>query len=429
MTGERSGFALQPGRVEYSYPLKGDQERSKSVKALQQLTVDLLALHNMYKEAHWDLTGPLYVPLHEYFQQQADFYLQQADLFAERVLHLGAAVDGRFSTIARTTKLAEMPDGYLTDDHSIKLLLDRVTVLQKEIYELIGETEAERPADGQQAARPGVLGGQEPVAVTGPRAEAEFAPGRSTLVSVSGQRTFGPLSIVPLDDRTPTTVARVSPLRKARRCHEGRPASINTAHRTPAALPSRAPRNDAPGPFALSGRAAQESTTLCPSLEGPESSTSWIEESIHEESKSRCRLASRPRRCPRRRGPRPAERRARAGHWPGRAAPSGADSPRTSSCSAAIEQLGKDMLYDDHHVESHGLCLCPVPRPHDGLHVGARIDRQFGAQECPARGRARPVGQSQGLHLRLRRVQPGGPLLRLPAWGLDRREFLGWPCL
>jgi starvation-inducible DNA-binding protein len=143
--GDKSGYALQPGRVEYSYPLKGDQERSKSVKALQQLTVDLLALHNMYKEAHWDLTGPLYVPLHEYFQQQADFYLQQADLFAERVLHLGASVDGRFSTIARTTKLAELPDGYLTDDHSLKLLLDRVAVLQKEIYELISETEASDP--------------------------------------------------------------------------------------------------------------------------------------------------------------------------------------------------------------------------------------------------------------------------------------------
>ena len=145
INGERSGFAVQPGRVEYSYPLKGDQERSKSVKALQQLTVDLLALHNMYKEAHWDLTGPLYLSLHEYFQQQADFYLQQADLFAERVLHLGAYVDGRFSTIARTTKLAELPDGYLTDDHSIKLLLDRVTVLQKEIYEMIGETEGSDP--------------------------------------------------------------------------------------------------------------------------------------------------------------------------------------------------------------------------------------------------------------------------------------------
>ena len=34
-----------------------------------------------------------------------------------------------------------MPEDYLTDDHSLKLLLDRVSVLQKEIYELIGETE------------------------------------------------------------------------------------------------------------------------------------------------------------------------------------------------------------------------------------------------------------------------------------------------
>ena len=107
---------------------------------LQQLTVDLLALHNMYEEAHWDLTGPLFLPLHEYYRRQADFYLHQADAFAERVLQLGSSVDGRFSTIARTTKLAEMPDGYLTDDHSLKLLLDRVTVLQKEIYGLIGET-------------------------------------------------------------------------------------------------------------------------------------------------------------------------------------------------------------------------------------------------------------------------------------------------
>ena len=141
----RRGPSSQPGRVEYSYPLKGDEERNKSVKALQQLTVDLLALHNIYKEAHWDLTGPLYLQLHEYYQQKADFYLQQADTFAERVLHLGASIDGRYSTIASTTKLAEMPAGYLTDDHSLKLLLDRVTVLQKEVYERIRETEESDP--------------------------------------------------------------------------------------------------------------------------------------------------------------------------------------------------------------------------------------------------------------------------------------------
>jgi starvation-inducible DNA-binding protein len=145
-TDEESNETItQPGRIAYSYPLKGDDERRKSVKGLQQLTVDLLALHNIYKVAHWDLTGPLSLQLREYYRQQADFYLQQADTFAERVLHLGASVDGRYSTIARTTKLAELPAGYLTDDHSLKLLLDRVTVFQQEIYQLMGETEASDP--------------------------------------------------------------------------------------------------------------------------------------------------------------------------------------------------------------------------------------------------------------------------------------------
>ena len=51
----------QPKRIEYSYPLEGDDERRKSVQGLQQLTVDLLALHNIYKEAHWDLAGPLHL--------------------------------------------------------------------------------------------------------------------------------------------------------------------------------------------------------------------------------------------------------------------------------------------------------------------------------------------------------------------------------
>jgi starvation-inducible DNA-binding protein len=145
-TIEESNETLnQPMRIKYSYPLKGDDERRRSVKGLQQLTVDLLALHSLYKEAHWDLTGPLYLQLHEYYRKQADIYLRQADAFAERVLHLGASVDGRYSTIARTTKLAELPAGYLTDDHSIKLLLDRVTVLQQEIYQLIGETQESDP--------------------------------------------------------------------------------------------------------------------------------------------------------------------------------------------------------------------------------------------------------------------------------------------
>jgi starvation-inducible DNA-binding protein len=144
--GDNSNEKLsQPKLIEDSYPLEGNAERAKSVRLLQQLTVDLLAIDNIYKEAHWNLSGPLYLQLHEYYDQQASFYHKQADDFAERVLHLGYSVDGRYATIARTTTIAQFPAGYLTDNESLRLLVDRVTQLQREIYRGIRETEQSDP--------------------------------------------------------------------------------------------------------------------------------------------------------------------------------------------------------------------------------------------------------------------------------------------
>ena len=135
----------QPKRVEDVYPLASDEERAKSVKILQQITVDLLSLFNQYKEAHWNVNGPLYLPLHELYQEQADYYRGQADIFAERALQLGYSVDGRYSTIAKTSAIPDFPGGYVTDNESLKILLDRVGVFQKEVYQDIRATEDSDP--------------------------------------------------------------------------------------------------------------------------------------------------------------------------------------------------------------------------------------------------------------------------------------------
>jgi len=125
----------QPPRIEEAYPLANDQDREKTAKAMQQLVVDLLGTFNNYKEVHWNLNGPLYLTLHEFYQYQADYYRKQADIFAERALHVGYSIDGRYSTIAKTTKLPDIPAGYVTDNDSLKLQLDRVKILDKEIYD------------------------------------------------------------------------------------------------------------------------------------------------------------------------------------------------------------------------------------------------------------------------------------------------------
>jgi len=134
-----------PPLIENSYPLANEAARKKTTKLLQQLVVDLLATFNNYKEAHWNLTGPLFLPLHEYYQDWADQYNECADTFAERILAMGWSVDGRYATIARTTTIPNMPAGYLSDDDTLRLLITRLTVLQTEVYKNISATEQSDP--------------------------------------------------------------------------------------------------------------------------------------------------------------------------------------------------------------------------------------------------------------------------------------------
>ena len=140
----------QPPLVERSYPLKSEADREKTVKAMQQLVVDLLATFNNYKEVHWDLNGPLYLVLHEFYQQQADYYRMKSDVFAERALHVGYTIDGRYTTIARTTTLPPLPAGIITDNESLQLQVDRVTILQKEVYDDIDALEKSDPVTANQ---------------------------------------------------------------------------------------------------------------------------------------------------------------------------------------------------------------------------------------------------------------------------------------
>lgn len=143
--GQSNEKIPSPPRVEDSYPLTSDAARDKSSKDLQQTVVDLLSLFNDYKEAHWNLNGPLYFSLHDYYQGQADLYRKYADVFAERELSLGYSIDGRYSTISSTSTLPQMPAGYITDNESLQLMIDRVTVFQKEVYKDIRDTQDSDP--------------------------------------------------------------------------------------------------------------------------------------------------------------------------------------------------------------------------------------------------------------------------------------------
>lgn len=103
--------------------------RQEVAKELQGLLNDIIDLQLQTKQAHWNLVGPLYLPVHEFLGEAADRYAKYADRVAERSLSLGYSVDGRPGTVVRTTGLTTFPNGFVRDSEAIDLMSDRLDTI------------------------------------------------------------------------------------------------------------------------------------------------------------------------------------------------------------------------------------------------------------------------------------------------------------
>lgn len=96
---------------------------------LQSLLVDLIALSLQAKQAHWNVVGPGFQPLHALFDEMADAYRGWYDRVAERLRALKIVPDGRPSTVAESTQVEDLPSHEITDKGSVRLMLDRIEQL------------------------------------------------------------------------------------------------------------------------------------------------------------------------------------------------------------------------------------------------------------------------------------------------------------
>lgn len=117
-------------------PVEADK-RAAITTDLQATVVELLELFHESKQAHWNIRGPLYVPLHEQLQANADEYRKYADILAERVLEIGNPVDGRPAAIAATANLGEFPGGFLSDKQVLILLAQHTDTVAKRVRQRI----------------------------------------------------------------------------------------------------------------------------------------------------------------------------------------------------------------------------------------------------------------------------------------------------
>lgn len=88
--------------------------RSRVAEALQSTLVDLIELALAGKQAHWNVTGPYFRPLHE---QLDEFVAEQrlwSDTVAERMTAIGVAPDGRVQRVAGDSMVDPMSETWLT---------------------------------------------------------------------------------------------------------------------------------------------------------------------------------------------------------------------------------------------------------------------------------------------------------------------------
>ncbi|MCW2899889.1 MAG: ferritin Dps family protein [Streptosporangiaceae bacterium] len=110
-------------------------------KALQAALVDLIDAALTAKQAHWNITGRNFKPLHEQLDEVVDSVRAHSDSVAERAVAVGLNPDGRASTVAGSTRLPQLESGYLQEDKVIAAFSDLLGQLIQRFRERIAVTD------------------------------------------------------------------------------------------------------------------------------------------------------------------------------------------------------------------------------------------------------------------------------------------------
>lgn len=105
------------------------------------------------KHAHWNVTGPNFIAVHEMIDPQVDIVLAQADETAERIATLGGSPDGRADAVVRQRTwrtfdlegrrstedylqaLIDYYDAFIVDDRTAIAELDELDVVSSNVIQ------------------------------------------------------------------------------------------------------------------------------------------------------------------------------------------------------------------------------------------------------------------------------------------------------
>ncbi len=112
--------------------------------ALQQVLADLICLHNVGKQAHWNVVGPNFRDLHLNLDELVVIARAGADTVAERMRALHAAPDGRPIVVAAQASLPDFPAGEISTHDGIREMvraIESVTGTMRDVHESVDDAD------------------------------------------------------------------------------------------------------------------------------------------------------------------------------------------------------------------------------------------------------------------------------------------------
>ena len=117
------------------HPLS-EQVRTEMVEKLNQLLADSIAIRDMYKKHHWQVSGPTFYQLHLLFDKHFDEQVEMVDTIAERVQLLGGISIAMGGDVAEVTRIQRPPRGREEVPVQISRLLEAHKIIIKSCLDI-----------------------------------------------------------------------------------------------------------------------------------------------------------------------------------------------------------------------------------------------------------------------------------------------------
>jgi starvation-inducible DNA-binding protein len=117
------------------HPL-GAKVRTEMVAQLNQLLADSIAIRDMYKKHHWQVSGPTFYQLHLLFDKHFGEQVEMVDTIAERIQLLGGVTIAMGGDVAEITRIQRPPRGREEVPVQISRLLEAHKIIIKSCLDI-----------------------------------------------------------------------------------------------------------------------------------------------------------------------------------------------------------------------------------------------------------------------------------------------------